>query len=155
MQAIAERGSFFFLPPFPFFVSCGSESRPAVSFIATFVPRRGIFRRGGLHLTNLGAASGTNCARPFGFAQGRPSALLGASTSALLGPGVAEGDCCRQRRDCCPDMRVLDDPRGGAGLTCLSVRCLSSYLIFSASSSDKQAAVRFAGARLDGLVRRP
>src|SRR5580698_3337103 len=44
--------------------------------------------------------------------------------------------------------------RGGAGLTCLSVRCLSSYLNFSASSSDKQAAVRFAGARLDGLVRR-
>jgi hypothetical protein len=36
-------------------------------------------------------------------------------------------------------------------LTCLSVRCLSSYLIFSASSSDKQAADRsprrFTGAR--------
>ena len=40
-------------------------------------------------------------------------------------------------------------------LTCLSVRCLSSYLNFSASSSDKQAAVRFAGAKLDGCVRRP
>ena len=44
---------------------------------------------------------------------------------------------------------------GGGRLTCLSFRCLSSYLIFSASFSDKQAAVRFAGARLDGLVRRP
>ena len=29
---------------------------------------------------------------------------------------------------------------GGGRLTCLSFRCLSSYLIFSASSSDKQAA---------------
>jgi hypothetical protein len=38
--------------------------------------------------------------------------------------------------------------RAVAGLTCLSVRCLSSYLIFSASSSDKQAAARFVGARL-------
>ncbi len=28
---------------------------------------------------------------------------------------------------------------GGGGLTCLSVRCLSSYLIFSASSSDQRA----------------
>ena len=36
----------------------------------------------------------------------------------------------------------------GARLTWLSARCLSSYLIFSASSSDQQAAVRFAGARL-------
>ena len=40
---------------------------------------------------------------------------------------------------------------GAAGaevrLTCLSFRCLSSYLIFSASSSDQQAAGRFAGAQ--------
>jgi hypothetical protein len=38
---------------------------------ATFVPWRGIFRRGGLHLTNLGAAARASCARPFGFAQDR------------------------------------------------------------------------------------
>lgn len=42
------------------------------------------------------------------------------------------------------------DGRAGGRLTCLSVRCLSSYLIFSASSSDKQAAgqVRRREARL-------
>jgi len=62
----------------------------------------------------------------------------------------------------CPYMGVSSDGGvAGAGgrLTCLSVRCLSSYLIFSASSSDKQAAAgspsTFAGARPDGLVRRP
>jgi hypothetical protein len=68
------------------------------------------------------------------------------------------------------ELRWAGQPRGGVPhwvflreaanraegrLTCLSVRCLSSYLIFSASFSDKQAAVRFAGARLYGWVRRP
>ena len=38
----------------------------------------------------------------------------------------------------------------GVGLTCLSVRCLSSYLIFSASSSDQQAA----GEARPGTMRR-
>lgn len=32
----------------------------------------------------------------------------------------------------------------GVGLTCLSARCLSSYLIFSASSSDQQLRAKLA-----------
>ena len=48
----------------------------------------------------------------------------------------------------CPDFRSQTADRAEVRLTCLSGRCLSSYLIFSASSSDKQAAVRFAGATL-------
>src|ERR1017187_3748982 len=55
------------------------------------------------------------------------------------------------RRGIFPPTRTHLTNLGGGGrtvggLTCLSVRCLSSYLIFSASSSDNQAAVRFAGA---------
>ena len=40
---------------------------------------------------------------------------------------------------------LVDQPQlSGVGLTCLSVRCLSSYLIFSASSSDQQLRAKLA-----------
>jgi len=39
-----------------------------------------------------------------------------------------------------PERGVTD----GVGLTCLSIRCLSSYLIFSASSSDQQLRAKLA-----------
>jgi hypothetical protein len=53
------------------------------------------------------------------------------------------------------EMDIKDDPLGGfrrpecggiegVGLTCLSFRCLSSYLLFSASSSDQQLRAKLA-----------
>jgi hypothetical protein len=44
--------------------------------------------------------------------------------------------------------------RGGASLDMLSVRCLSSYLFFSASFGYKQAASRFSGADSTDPLRR-
>jgi hypothetical protein len=137
------KGSFFFLSSF-FNLHIWRRQNPTCSSLhATFVPWVGIFRRHGLHLTNLGAEAGASFARPFGFAQNR-TAEGGCPYGWVAVPKVAVHIC---------GFSMI--PGQGAGLTCLSVRCLSSYLIFSASSSDKQAAVRFAGARLDGLVRRP
>jgi hypothetical protein len=65
------KGSFFFLSSF-FDLHIWRRQNPTCSSLhATFVPWVGIFRRGGLHLTNLGAAAGASCARPSGFAQDR------------------------------------------------------------------------------------
>src|ERR1700730_9136715 len=68
MQAIPEWDLSFSFLPFLIFTSGGGDLQ---SLHATFVPWVGIFRRGGLHLTNLGAAAGASCARPSGIAQDR------------------------------------------------------------------------------------
>jgi|SRR5580700_10125240 hypothetical protein len=121
----------------------GSSGTRSKILHATFVPWGGIFRHHGAHLTRLGEGrEWCGCVRlcrqekavelrsPLRLCSGKAGQGLWSHVSRLRGS--------------------LDL----SGLTCLSVRCLSSYLNFSASSSDKQAAVMFAGARLDGLVRR-
>ena len=76
----------------------------------------GIFRDSPTHLRKLGAGE---------FERGR----------------VQEIVQCRKDGRCHSPLRSGQEVLvGGDGLTCLSVRCLSSYLIFSASSSDQQAA---------------
>ena len=58
------------------------------------------------------------------------------------------GGGLREFRIAIDSLGGFQDPgRGGTegvGLTCLSVRCLSSYLIFSASSSDQQLRAKLA-----------
>ena len=54
---------------------------------------------------------------------------------------VCQGGGLREFRMAIDSLGGFRDPgigwAEGVGLTCLSVRCLSSYLIFSASSSDR------------------
>ena len=104
---------------------------------ATFVPGCGIFRHTRTHQSTRGRAYNDSFI-PLGVLKSDflpfTSRSSGVSPAEMMRPSSLNRNCTRIR--------------AVAGLTCLSVRCLSSYLIFSASSSDKQAAARFAGARL-------
>ena len=96
-------------------VSVGEGSRRLVTrrkpFHATFVLHRGIFERTRLHLTNLGAA---------------------ARAEVWLKLLVLRAKGGRAALDGQPRAAVPTSVGQGAGLTWLSLRCLSSYLNFSA-----------------------
>ena len=107
-----------------FFHMCRASPWRRQSVSATFVLCPGILPRTRPHLTVLEAV-GLCCFLQADLPRDRWFRL-----KKQLGSGMAPG------------------PSAEGRLTCLSVRCLSSYLIFSASFSDQQATVRFAGARL-------
>jgi hypothetical protein len=92
MQAVAAKGIFGF-PFLPFsFPQIGRRQDATCSFLpATFVPCRGIFRRRGVHLTNLGAAGKVPSRRA---SPERPTGLsTGKIKDRAVAQGTAEGGC--------------------------------------------------------------